>query len=246
MAKQFKGYCPNCGAKLQTLYAANGTMVMICPHVKAHIVDSGIGMLKHLEIYCNPSQTTQPIKSTAIYEHKKEAAYATELKALHEAFKSLTDGKITLEDLRKATNNTVNDKALLQYANIAIMLDLPFEDLPTLFNAAMKLGFAMDISTEKAVYSLCVGVGRQSRLVLDNIGIVFKAKDAYQWFAKKYGSDALEQQGAVKAWKAYAIKLIMEKAEKLNVKAESKIRLERQYAKLENAKKIIGNLVIQQ
>jgi hypothetical protein len=183
----------NCGANLQITYAKNGVMVMFCPHVPAHIVRTGVGMLKHLEIYCSTSdmvETDECLSSTAIYEHPKAAKLCADAEAKRQAFDSLTrDSNVTLEALRKAVDHTVSDNKLLEYANLAIMLELPTEDLPRLFRASMKLGYALGLPTEAAIRALTIGVGRQSRLVLDNIGIVFKAKDAYAWFKHKFPAE---------------------------------------------------------
>ena len=58
--KSYKGFCPNCGGKLQITYAKNGVMVMFCPHVPAHVVQTGIGSMKHMEIYCNNGISKKP------------------------------------------------------------------------------------------------------------------------------------------------------------------------------------------
>jgi len=108
----------------------------------------------------------------------------------------------------------------------------------------MKLGYALGIPTEAAVRALTIGVGRQSRLVLDNIGIVFKAKDAYEWFKETYGSESFDR---VTAWKTYAIKSIKEKAEMLTIAKQSKkTRLEQLHAHLRNARNRFGEKVLQQ
>lgn len=245
----YKGYCKNCGSKLQITYAKNGVMVMFCPHVPAHIVKTGIGMLKHLEIYCHNSDkaknTNERTRSTAIYEHPKEARLNAKTESLRQAFLNLTkDTDLTFADLKEAVNATVSEDKLLEYANLAIMLELPTENLPNLFNAAMKLGYATGISTERAIQSLCIGIGRQSRLVLDNIGIVFKANDAYAWFRKEFPDETFDR---VTAWKRYAVKLVKEKAEMLAISTESrKAKLERLYAHLRNARTEFGKKVLQQ
>jgi len=108
----------------------------------------------------------------------------------------------------------------------------------------MKLGYALGIPTEAAVRALTIGVGRQSRLVLDNIGIVFKARDAYAWFKETNGSESFDR---VTAWKTYAIKSIKEKAEMLTIAKQSKkTRLEQLHAHLRNARNRFGEKVLQQ
>lgn len=144
-------------------------------------------------------------------------------------------------------NRTVSDDKILEYANLALMLELPASELPTIFNSAMRLGFAMGIPTEKAIESLCKGIGRQSRLVLDNIGIVFKASEAYTWFEENHNVKRLTDAQRRKAWIEYAIRLVKEKAERLRIASQSKkTRLEQLYADLTNARGKFGQKVLQQ
>ena len=95
------------------------------------------------------------------------------------------------------------------------MLGLPSNELPQLFEAAYKLGLAMGTDTNYAIDSLCRGIGRRSRLILDNIGIAFKAQEAYEWFASEHKLDKLTETQRTEAWQKYAIKLVTEKASEL-------------------------------
>ena len=244
----YKGFCPNCGAKLQITYASNGTMIMFCPHVPAHVVQTGIGQMRHMEIYCNNGHngtgkkhgTVQ--KSTAIYEHKKEAELYGKIEAEREAFETLIkDTGVTFQTFKEATNNTVSEDKLLEYANLSILLicdaGVPVNALPKLFNASMKLGYALGINTEAAIRALAIGVGRQSRLVLDNIGIVFHANSAYAWFKREFPDKEFD---SVNAWKQYAIKEIIDKAAKLQISGKPKTRFEALHAHIKNGKAKIG------
>jgi len=140
--------------------------------------------------------------------YPKAINQAVNVRALRVAFSQLTkDVDLTFDQLSKAILKTANEEAILESANIAIMLDLPAKELPSLFNAAMKLGHATGIDTKSAIQALSIGVGRQSRMVLDNIGIMFKASDAYKTFPNI---------DKVDAWKRYALRLITEKSTKLS------------------------------
>lgn len=250
-----KSKCDNCGANLETTYTKEGVRVLICPHVKTQIVKSGIGNLRHLEIYCHTTKTgtTQQIapKTDAVYRYEKEVNLNAKTEALQTAFQNLvanSDHKtLTIEKLRNAVNKTVSDDKILEYANLALMLELPALELPTLFNSAMKLGYATGLTTEKAIQSLSIGIGRQSRLVLDNIGIVFKASEAYAWFKETHNVSKLTDVQRRKVWIEYAIKLIREKAEKLSITSQSKkTRIEQLYARLTNARSNFGKRALQQ
>ena len=83
----------------------------------------------------------------------------------------------------------------------------------------------MGTSTEYAIQSLCKGIGRQSKLILDNIGIVFAKKAAYQWFKNQSDKETLTDTEKRIAWKSYAIQLILEKAEMLTITKKKKLKL---------------------
>ena len=173
--------CANCGEEMIQMYTKEGLKVLLCGHVKASNVKNVSGTLKQLEVYC-----------------------AINIEGLNASFEKLaTNSKLTIEELRAATNETVSKAKLLEQANLALMLGLPANELTVLFRSATRLGYATGITTEKAIESLCKGVGRRSRLILDNIGIAFKAKEAY---------DAYPDFDKNEAWQKYAITLIKEKA----------------------------------
>lgn len=98
----------------------------------------------------------------------------------------------SLENLRKATNNTMSDMELLTQANNALILGVAenTSQMAFMFDAAQRLGRALGRDTATSVESLVTGVGRQSRLMLDNIGIIVKAEEAYEAYAKSLKTTA--------------------------------------------------------
>jgi hypothetical protein len=165
---------------------------------------------------------------------------------MRKAFDQLTkDTDLTLEQLREATLHTASDEALLKNANLAITLGLPANELPKLFNGAMRLGYAMGIDTEKAIQSLAIGIGRQSYMVLDNIGIVFRSQVAYEWYKQQTNKTKLSAIEKREAWIRYAIEQVKLKANKLNLAQTetSKTRFERIQAHLKNASVTFGKKV---
>lgn len=111
------------------------------------------------------------------------------------------------------THETIPDADLLENVNLAIMLGLPKDQLVDLFAAAYKLALAVGIEPTHGIEALCKGVGRRSRLILDNIGITFKPSDAYEWFASKHGIESgLSTNQKTEAWQHYAIHQIKERA----------------------------------
>ena len=123
-------------------------------------------------------------------------ALAGKLEGLQNGFQELTKSTEfttdTLERLRKATNNTASDMDLLKQANNALILGVAKNsfEMEEMFDIAQRLGRALGVDTTMAVESLVTGLGRQSRLMLDNIGIIVKSEQAYDEFAARLGTTA--------------------------------------------------------
>lgn len=144
--------------------------------------------------------------------------FGAQLQSLQSSFNVLSSSsgsaKLSLDELRNATRGTVSDVDLLTAANKAMSLGLPTEELDEMFGAAMKLGRVMGIDTLSAVDSLATGVGRQSKMILDNLGIVFQAEEAYEWYATQVGkaTSALDENEKKLAWQKYAIEQVTVRA----------------------------------
>ena len=115
---------------------------------------------------------------------------AGKLNSLSTAFNTLTnsteDTFTNLNKLQRATNNTVSDTDLLTQANNALVLGVTdsVDEMAKMFDMAQRLGKALGRDTATSVESLITGIGRQSRLMLDNIGIIVKSEEAYEAYAK--------------------------------------------------------------
>jgi hypothetical protein len=118
------------------------------------------------------------------------APAAERVVALEGAFNNLQksvgrDPVASIERLRQATQGLISDTELYQKANQAVLLGVPTKLFEESAEAAVKLGRAMGIDAAFALESLSIGLGRQSRLYLDNLGIVLSATDAYRNFARE-------------------------------------------------------------
>lgn len=171
-------------------FTRKGLQILICPHVKMSATQSLAGIPIHTEVICSLN-----------------------VDGLMNSFAALKgDVDLTLEDLREATQHTVSGASLLEQANLALMLGLPTDELANLFECAFQLGLTVGITPRRAIEALCRGVGRRSRLILDNIGITFKPTDAYSWFKTEKSLDTLTVDQKTIAWQKYALHLIREKA----------------------------------
>lgn len=87
-----------------------------------------------------------------------------------------------LENLRKATRNTVSDFELMKVAMRASNFKIPLTELGTLLEFAQKRAQQTGQEVDYLVNSIIDGIGRKSTLVLDNLGI--SATELQQEFAK--------------------------------------------------------------
>ena len=118
----------------------------------------------------------------------KEAAKVDQMET---AFNTLAGGgekaSIAVDKLKEATNGTLSEFDLFQQANNAMILGVTknSDEMSEMFDMAQRLGAALGRDTASSVESLVTGIGRQSRLMLDNIGIVVKSEEAYEDYAKE-------------------------------------------------------------
>ena len=80
----------------------------------------------------------------------------------------------------------------MKQANAAMLLGITDSEdqMANMFDIAQRLGQSLGIDTLSAVESLTVGLGRQSKLVLDNLGITFDAAKANETYAESIGKTA--------------------------------------------------------
>ena len=106
----------------------------------------------------------------------------------------------TLQKLEEATNNTVDRMELMRQANNAMLLGVArsSDELAKMFDSAQRLARALGKDATFGIESFVTGLGRQSRLMLDNIGIVVRVDDAYEKYARTLGITVTEMTDAQK------------------------------------------------
>lgn len=126
-----------------------------------------------------------------IRQLSKFAGEAAKLEAMETAFNTLSGGgqlaRNSIDKLTKATNGTVSNMDLFQQANNAMILGVTknADEMANMFDIAQRLGDALGRDTRSSIESLITGIGRQSRMMLDNIGIIVKSDEAYENYAKE-------------------------------------------------------------
>ena len=99
-----------------------------------------------------------------------------------------------LKKLKTATDGTVNSMELMKMANQAMTLGVigSEDEMAKLFDTAQRLGKSLGVDTKDAVDSLVTGMGRQSIMMLDNLGIIVDTQKAYDDYAESIGVTSKE------------------------------------------------------
>lgn len=100
----------------------------------------------------------------------RAAELANKAAGVRKAFDALNKPNL-LADLRRATMGTVDDLQLMQRAVQAKNFKIPLDQLATYLQFATKRANETGQSVDYLVDSIITGLGRQSTLILDNLGI---------------------------------------------------------------------------
>jgi len=114
--------------------------------------------------------------------------------------KSVGFSTSTFDKLKRATDGTVKSMELMELANNAMLLGIfdSEDQMAKTFDVAQRLASALGKDARYGVESLVTGLGRQSKLMLDNLGIVFDVNKAYDEYAATLGVTASELTDAQK------------------------------------------------
>ncbi len=121
---------------------------------------------------------------------------ASRVQDMSRAFTTLSgtgeNSAIAVAKISSAVKGTMSQMDLFKQANNAMILGVTrnTDEMAEMFKMAQTLGAALGVDTAHAVESLITGIGRQSRLMLDNIGIIVKSDQAYVNYAEKLGITA--------------------------------------------------------
>ena len=109
------------------------------------------------------------VKEIVAFTHRT-AELANKAAGVRKAFQALNNPNL-LADLRRATLGTVDDLQLMQRAVQAKNFKIPLDQLATYLSFATKRANETGQSVDYLVDSIITGLGRQSVLILDNLGI---------------------------------------------------------------------------
>ena len=177
---------------------------------------------------------------------------AATIESMGAAFANLAGGSQKasnmLVKLKQATDGTMSSMDLFQQANNAMILGITknSNEMAEMFDMAQRLGKALGRDTKSSVESLITGIGRQSRLMLDNIGIIVKSEKAYEKYANELGITA-EQLTDTEKRQAFLTATLEAARENLSRAGQETLDNQQKYAafgaSLDNLSSRVGNLV---
>lgn len=165
--------------------------------------------------------TSKLLEYTNIFQQLRDIAPIEAQRASFEVLSKQIgeDATSALAKYREATKGYVSDSDLVAVANQAMLLGVNTnaEAFARLTADAVKLGDAMGISVKDSVESLTLGIGRQSKLILDNLGVIVNTEQAYKNFADANGllASKLTDSQQKLAFQEEAFRQIAEKAKTL-------------------------------
>jgi len=102
-----------------------------------------------------------------------------------------------MAELRSLSAETVSDIQLMTQASSAAIMGLSMQDLPKLMEIARAASIAFNKSTSFMFESIVLGIARQSRMILDNLGIIINQEEIYKAETERLGralTDAEKKQ----------------------------------------------------
>jgi len=104
----------------------------------------------------------------------------------------------SIEEFRKQTGGMLSDAQLAQRSNLARTMGIPMRDLPKLANIAQTSAAITGQSFDYLFDSIVTGTARQSKMILDNLGLMINIEKANDTYAESLGRTASSLSDAEK------------------------------------------------
>ncbi len=152
-------------------------------------------------------------------------------------------------ELRQASRGTISDLQLMTKTNQAMILlgKESVKDIPKLIKIARASAKATGESVEFLFDSIVLGLGRSSKMILDNLGIVFSAEKANEKFALSLGTtadkltEAQKKQAFFNATMKAGDKIISQVGDATDLAGDAQARMN---ASIENAGLELGKVFL--
>lgn len=92
-----------------------------------------------------------------------------------------------LAKMKQLSQGMISEMDLMTAANSAALLGLPLDQFDKMLKIAQSASEATGETMDFMLNSIVTGLGRQSKLILDNLGIIVDTEKAYDKFAKTLG-----------------------------------------------------------
>ena len=162
------------------------------------------------------------------------------------AIQAGTTADIMIKKMREATAETISDFQLMQQFNTAAMLGLPLDQFDKMIEIARGAAQATGQSMQFMLQSIVTGIGRQSKLMLDNLGILISAESANKKYALAMGivGRQLTDIERKQAFANEAVRIGLKNLDAMGgVVASSADKFEQLTARIENLRIEIGKLL---
>ncbi|MDD3814435.1 MAG: hypothetical protein PHZ02_07290 [Desulfocapsaceae bacterium] len=156
-------------------------------------------------------------------------------------------GQQILEQLTAVSRGTIDTLTLVRDVGTAMMMGIKPDETISLMKIAMATTKQTGQTTVKAFSDISLAVGRQSRMILDNLGIIVDVGKANDTYAKALGktssqlTDAEKKQAFMNATLAAGSELMSRMGEQVDTNAE---KFQRLTATFENIKVATGDVLI--
>ena len=148
-----------------------------------------------------------------------------------------------LASMRRSSDGLVSDADLILSANKAMLLGVAdtSEEMTALINVARSRGAAMGLDLTQAFNDIVTGLGRESALILDNLGITIKVEQVMQDYAASLGKTAT-QLDTTERKQALLNEVMRQSAGMVPPVENAATAWQRASAAIDNAKMALGEL----
>lgn len=158
------------------------------------------------------------------------------------------NGDIILAKLKEVSDGTIDTMTMIRNAGTAMMMGIAPDDIVGLLEIAKATARQTGQTTVQAFEDISLAVGRQSKMILDNLGIILDVEKANQEYAKALGktSQALTDTERKQAFMVATMKAGKELMARLGEQSDTTAdKFQRFTAKLEDAKIKLGAGLVQ-
>ena len=124
-----------------------------------------------------------------VWDRAKMAARAEQEKKSFESLAASygTNADKIVADLQRASGETIDMMTMINKAGTAMMMGITPESLSKLMEIAKATSRMTGQTVTKSFEDISLAVGRQSKMILDNLGIIVRVEEANKDYAKQMG-----------------------------------------------------------